>query len=50
MQVNNLKLWNSVEKTDPKYTKKAKIGGISFFPKLSSPLSISNFTVRKSSF
>ena len=29
MQVNNLKLWNSVEKTNPKYTKKAKIGGMS---------------------
>jgi hypothetical protein len=29
MQVNNLTLWNSVEKTNPKYTKKAKIGGMS---------------------
>jgi hypothetical protein len=24
---NNLKLWNEVEKTNPKYTKKAKVGG-----------------------
>ncbi len=24
---NNLELWNSVEKTNPKYTKKAKVGG-----------------------
>lgn len=24
---DNLKLWNSVEKTDPKYTKKANLGG-----------------------
>jgi hypothetical protein len=29
MNKNNLKLWNSVEKTNPKYTKKAKIGGMS---------------------
>lgn len=27
MSENNLKLWNSVEKTNPKYTKKAKVGG-----------------------
>ena len=27
MQDDNLKLWNSVEKTNPKYTKKAKVGG-----------------------
>lgn len=26
---DNLKLWNQVEKTDPKHTKKAKIGGMS---------------------
>jgi hypothetical protein len=25
---NNLELWNKVEKTNPKYTKKAKVGGI----------------------
>ena len=25
---NNLELWNKVEKTNPKYTKKAKIGGM----------------------
>lgn len=25
---DNLKLWNEVEKTNPKYTKKAKVGGI----------------------
>ena len=29
MEKNNLKLWNKVEKTNPKYTKKAKIGGMS---------------------
>jgi len=29
MEKDNLKLWNSVEKTDPKHTKKAKIGGMS---------------------
>jgi len=28
MNKDNLKLWNSVEKTNPKYTKKAKIGGM----------------------
>ena len=27
MENNNLELWNKVEKTNPKYTKKAKIGG-----------------------
>ena len=27
MEKNNLELWNKVEKTNPKYTKKAKIGG-----------------------
>ena len=26
---NNLSLWNKVEKTNPKYTKKAKVGGMS---------------------
>jgi len=26
--MNNLELWNKVEKTNPKYTKKAKIGGM----------------------
>jgi hypothetical protein len=26
---DNLKLWNTVEKTNPKYTKKAKVGGMS---------------------
>ena len=26
---DNLSLWNSVEKTNPKYTKKAKVGGMS---------------------
>jgi hypothetical protein len=26
--MNNLELWNKVEKTDPKYTKKANIGGL----------------------
>ena len=26
---NNLNLWNKVEKTNPKYTKKAKVGGMS---------------------
>ena len=26
---NNLSLWNRVEKTNPKYTKKAKVGGMS---------------------
>ena len=26
---NNLELWNKVEKTNPKYTKKAKVGGMS---------------------
>jgi hypothetical protein len=26
--INNLELWNKVEKTNPKYTKKAKIGGM----------------------
>ena len=29
MNKDNLKLWNSVEKTNPNYTKKAKIGGMS---------------------
>lgn len=29
MTTDNLKLWKSVEKTDPAYTKKAKIGGMS---------------------
>lgn len=29
MTTENLKLWQSVEKTDPKHTKKAKIGGLS---------------------
>lgn len=29
MTTNNLKLWREVEKTDPKYTKRAKIGGMS---------------------
>jgi len=29
METNNLKLWESVEKTDPNHTKKAKVGGIS---------------------
>jgi len=29
MNKDNLKLWNSVEKTNPKYTKKAKRGGMS---------------------
>ncbi len=29
MTTDNLKLWNAVERTDPKYTKKAKIGGMS---------------------
>jgi hypothetical protein len=28
MKNNNLDLWNRVEKTDPKHTKKAKIGGM----------------------
>jgi hypothetical protein len=27
MENNNLQLWNKVEKTNPKYTKKAKVGG-----------------------
>jgi hypothetical protein len=27
MNKNNLKLWNSVEKTNPKYTKRVKVGG-----------------------
>jgi len=27
MENNNLELWNKVEKTNPKYTKKARIGG-----------------------
>lgn len=27
-EINNLALWNKVEKTNPKYTKKAKVGGI----------------------
>lgn len=27
MNKDNLKLWNSVEKTNPKYTKRAKVGG-----------------------
>ena len=27
--MNNLDLWNKVEKTNPKYTKPAKIGGLS---------------------
>ena len=27
MKNNNLELWNKVEKTNPKYTKKAKVGG-----------------------
>ena len=27
--MDNMKLWNAVEKTDPKHTKKAKIGGMS---------------------
>ena len=26
MTTDNLKLWKAVEKTDPQYTKKAKIG------------------------
>lgn len=26
--MNNLELWNKVEKTNPKYTKKAKVGGL----------------------
>jgi hypothetical protein len=26
--VNNLELWNKVERTNPKYTKKAKVGGM----------------------
>lgn len=26
-KIENLKLWNTVEKTNPKYTKKAKVGG-----------------------
>jgi len=29
MTTENMKLWSSVEKTDPKHTKKAKIGGMS---------------------
>ena len=29
MTTENLKLWKAVEKTDPQYTKKAKIGGMS---------------------
>ena len=28
MENNNLQLWNKVEKTNPKYTKKAKVGGM----------------------
>ena len=28
METDNLKLWHKVEKTNPKYTKKAKIGGL----------------------
>ena len=28
MEDNNLQLWNKVEKTNPKYTKKAKVGGV----------------------
>lgn len=28
MENNNLSLWNKVEKTNPKYTKKAKVGGM----------------------
>ncbi len=28
MEKDNLKLWNSVEKTNPNYTKKAKVGGV----------------------
>jgi len=27
METNNLELWNKVEKTNPNYTKKAKVGG-----------------------
>lgn len=29
MENNNLELWNKVEKTNPNYTKKAKVGGMS---------------------
>ena len=28
-KTNNLELWNKVEKTNPNYTKKAKVGGMS---------------------